>query len=267
MCMAQTLARYNATNSMRVAPSATLCQAMTFRGSYMLNVEHHANVAKLTLNNPTKGNALNPVMVEALIEQTTLALANDGIDTIELHAEGMHFCTGLDLSNLDNETDGDLLHRLVRIETFLALIWSAPITTKAFAKGRTWGAGADIFVACEHRFTESNATFRFPGAQFGIALGTARLADRIGIDEARHLILHGKEFDASNAIQKGLATDFITDHTISNIVVGREAAAAIRAASRTTSRADADMAALVRSASLPGLKQRIIQYRERAKKK
>jgi enoyl-CoA hydratase len=240
---------------------------MTFRGSYMLNVEHHANVAKLTLNNPTKGNALNPVMVEALIEQTTLALTNSDIDTIELHAEGLHFCTGLDLSNLDNETDGDLLHRLVRIETFLALIWSAPITTKAFAKGRTWGAGADIFVACEQRIIEPNTTFRFPGAQFGIALGTARLTDRIGVDEARHLILHGKEFDASTAIQKGLATGYSADHATNGIVVDREAAAAIRAASRSNLRADADMAALVRSASLPGLKQRIIQYRERAKKK
>jgi enoyl-CoA hydratase len=233
----------------------------------MLNVEHRARVVKLTLNNPTKGNALSTVMVEALIEQTTLALTNNDIDTIELHAEGSHFCTGLDLSNLDNETDGDLLHRLVRIETFLALIWAAPVTTKAFVKGRTWGAGADIFVACEQRVIEPNTTFRFPGAQFGIALGTARLTDRIGIDDARHLILYGKEFDASTAIQKGLATSYVADHAQSDIVVNRDAAAAIRAASRSNARADADMAALVRSASLPGLKQRIIEYRERAKKK
>jgi enoyl-CoA hydratase len=202
----------------------------------MLNVEHNGKVTKLTLNNPSKGNALSFVMVEALIEQTTLALADKNIDTIELHAEGSHFCTGLDLSNLDNETDGDLLHRLVRIETFLALIWAAPI-------------------------------FRFPGAQFGIALGTGRLTDRIGSDEARHLILHGKEFDASTAIHKGLATGYITDHTPGEVVVNRDAAAAIRAASRSNGRADADMAALVKSASLPGLKRRIVQYRERTTKK
>jgi enoyl-CoA hydratase len=233
----------------------------------MLNVEHSGRVAELTLNNPSKGNALNSEMVESLIAQTTLALANNEIDTIEINAEGSHFCTGLDLSNLDNETDGDLLYRLVRIETLLALLWSAPITTKAFAKGRTWGAGADIFVACEHRVIEPNTTFRFPGAQFGIALGTGRLTDRIGIDDARHLILHGKEFDASAAIQKGLATGHIADYVSSEVGVNREAAVAIRAASRGNTRADADMAALVRSASLPGLKQRIIQYRERAKKK
>jgi enoyl-CoA hydratase len=233
----------------------------------MLNVEHRAGVAKLTLNNPTKGNALSSAIVESLIEQTTFALTNNDIDTIELHAEGSHFCTGLDLSNLDNETDGDLLQRLVRIETFLALLWSASITTKAFAKGRTWGAGADIFVACEHRVIEPNTTFRFPGAQFGIALGTARLADRIGIDDARHLILHGKEFDASTAIQKGLATGYVADHRQSDVVVSRDAAAAIRAASRNNAEANAAMAALVRSASLPGLKQRIIEYRERVKQR
>jgi enoyl-CoA hydratase len=235
----------------------------------MLNVESSANITKLTLNNPNKGNALSFEIVEALIEQTTLALSNANVHTIELHAQGAHFCTGLDLSNLDNESDGDLLHRLVRIETFLAMLWSAPITTKAFAKGRTWGAGADIFVACEHRLLDENTTFRFPGAQFGIALGTARLTDRIGTDKARLLILHGQEMHAAEAIRSGLASAFVDDHQPHELRVSYIAAATIRSASRDTQpeRADSDLATLVRSASAPGLKQRIIQYRDSIKKK
>jgi enoyl-CoA hydratase len=233
----------------------------------MLNTEHDAGVVRLTLNNPSKGNALSVVIVESLIEQVTSALTNNNVHTIELHAEGPHFCTGLDLSNLESETDSDLLHRLVRIETLLALLWSASVTTKAFAKGRTWGAGADIFVACEQRVIEPNTTFRFPGAQFGIALGTARLADRIGVDQARQLILHGDELDASAAVSRGLATGLLSNYVPTALVVSREAASAIRAASRNTARADADLAALVRSAAVPGLKQRILAYREKVKKK
>jgi enoyl-CoA hydratase len=243
--------------------------AMIYPESFMLNIETNASVTKLTLANPSKGNALSRDLIEALIEQTTIALSNVNIHTIELHAEGSHFCTGLDLSNLDNESDGDLLHRLVRIETFLALLWSAPITTKAFAKGRTWGAGADIFVACEHRLLQPNTTFRFPGAQFGISLGTARLTDRIGTDKARQLILHSEEMTADTAIHAGLANAYVADHVQQSLRVSAQAAAAIRSASRGAhmARADSDLAALVRSAATPGLKQRIVQYRDSLKKK
>jgi enoyl-CoA hydratase len=233
----------------------------------MLKVARQGNLIVLTLNNPEKGNALSREMVEALIEQTTLAYANQEIDALVLNAEGSHFCTGLDLSNLDNESDGDLLHRLVRIETFLAMLWSASITTTALVKGRTWGAGADVLVACEHRIAHTNTTFRFPGAQFGIALGTARLTDRIGVDHARLLILKGKEIDAKTALGMGLATALGTDYSQEVAVVSRETALAIRAASRSDLRADHDLAALARSAAIPGLKQRIIDYRNKLKKR
>jgi enoyl-CoA hydratase len=233
----------------------------------MLKVARQGNLIVLTLNNPVKGNALSRDMVEALIEQTTLAYANQEIDGLVLNAEGSHFCTGLDLSNLDNESDGDLLHRLVRIETFLAMLWSAPITTTALVKGRTWGAGADVLVACEHRIAHTNTTFRFPGAQFGIVLGTARLTDRIGVDQARPLLLEGKEVDAKTALSMGLTTEVGTDYSQEVAVVGRETALAIRAASRNDLRADHDLAALARSAAIPGLKQRIIGYKNKLKKR
>jgi enoyl-CoA hydratase len=239
---------------------------MMRRGTLMLKIACQGNSIVLTLNNPEKGNALSREMVEALIEQTTLAYANQEIHALVLNAEGPHFCTGLDLSNLDNESDGDLLHRLVRIETFLAMLWSAPITTTALVKGRTWGAGADLLVACEHRIAHTNTTFRFPGAQFGIVLGTARLADRTGVDQARLLILQGKEIDAETAFGMGLTTALGTVYSQAEAVVSRKAALAIRAASRNDLRADHDLAALVRSAAIPGLKQRIIDYRNKLKK-
>ncbi len=233
----------------------------------MLKAARQGNSIVLTLNNPEKGNALSREMVEALIEQTTLAYANQEIDALVLNAEGPHFCTGLDLSNLDNESDGDLLHRFVRIENFLAMLWAAPITTTALVKGRTWGAGADVLVACEHRIAHDNTTFRFPGAQFGIALGTARLTDRIGVDQARLLVLQGKEVDAKTAFGMGLTTAVGTDYSPEVALVSRQAALAIRAASRSDLRADHDLAALARSAAIPGLKQRIIDYRNKLKKR
>ena len=181
-------------------------------------------------------------------------------------ANGAHFCTGFDLSNLATCSEGDLLQRFVRVEQLLQLLWAAPIRTIAVAQGRTWGAGADIFAACEARFCTGDTTFRFPGARFGIVLGTRRLAERVGADQARHWLLDGAEIKAEEALQAHLATRVIDagDHAaaVASAVaqaVDRHTGAAIRA---LTCKDDSnrDLAELVRSAARPGLKTRIEAY-------
>ncbi|MCB2020693.1 MAG: enoyl-CoA hydratase/isomerase family protein [Burkholderiaceae bacterium] len=215
----------------------------------------------LTLNRPTRGNALCEELVEALLEVVEALHAQGQAHTLLLRAQGPHFCTGLDLGDLERVSDGDLLLRLVRIERLLAAIWHAPIRTVAVAQGRTWGAGADLFAACDLRVATPGTRLRLPGAQFGIVLGTRRLAERIGVDRARDCVLHAREIDAATATAWGLATT-MQDDGLSALRVDAHAAAAIRAATRGDHR-DADLAALVRSASEPGLRARIATYRDR----
>jgi len=222
----------------------------------------------LTLNHPRRGNALGPELVQALTEQLEAAFADARVDTVVLTGEGPHFCTGLDLSDLAALSDGDLLLRLVQIERLLHLIWNAPVRTVAVAHGRTWGAGADVFAACELRLAVADATFRFPGVHFGIALGTRRLAARVGDDVARRCLLEAWELSADQAHQHGLASlqssskeDALKQ--VPALRVSRDVAQRLRAATRfdAAAHADADLAHLVRSASLPGLKERIEAYR------
>ena len=226
----------------------------------MLTIEHQAGVTLLRLQRPERGNALGPMLVEGLISATSEAFANASVHTLVLQGEGRHFCTGLDLSDLATLSDADLLLRLVRIETLLAMLWHAPIRTVAQAKGRTWGAGADLLVACEQRLVGSDTTLRFPGAQFGLVLGTRRLAERIGADAARALVLEGGELDATQALALGLASRITDSLALAPLRTSGDTGRAVRAASRSDLR-DADLAALVRSAAVPGLQQRITQYR------
>ncbi len=226
----------------------------------MLTIDHQAGVTLLRLQRPERGNALGPMLVEGLISATSEAFANASVHTLVLQGEGRHFCTGLDLSDLATLSDADLLLRLVRIETLLAMLWHAPIRTVAQAKGRTWGAGADLLVACEQRLVGSDTTLRFPGAQFGLVLGTRRLAERIGVDAARALVLEGGEFDATQALALGLASRITDSLALAPLRTSGDTGRAVRAASRSDLR-DADLAALVRSAAVPGLQQRITQYR------
>lgn len=228
----------------------------------MLIVAREAGVATLTLDRPERGNALGPALVEALIAEVTRAVQDGAVHTLVLRGAGKHFCTGLDLSGLENLSDGELLLRLVRIEALLAMLWHAPLRSVAVAQGRAWGAGADLFAVCEHRVAAPDTVFRFPGAQFGIVLGTRRLAERIGVDAARRLVLEGGELDAAQAHAAGLVGWVGSLPALAEPLVPGPTAQAIRAASRADLR-DADLAALVRSAAVPGLAQRISHYRER----
>ena len=158
---------------------------------------------------------------------------------------------------------------MVRIEALLQRIHAAPVTTMAIASGRTFGAGADLFAACDHRIALAGASFAFPGPAFGLVLGTNRLASLVGRDRARAMLLAGAEVPAAAALAAGLATaTMAAEDTPAAIAAAAEAAArldpaTVAALHQRTSRAedDADLAALVRSAARPGLKQRILDYR------
>ncbi len=232
----------------------------------MLQHATQDGVVTLALNRSGKGNALSAELVEELIERVSRAF--DAADTRALvfTTAGPHFCTGFDLSNLAASSEGDLLQRFVRVEHLLQLVWRAPVRTIAAAQGRSWGAGADLFAACEVRLCAPDTTFRFPGTRFGLVLGTRRLAARVGGDTARHWLLGGAEVGAADARAAGLATRVTGAEERSAAISaslaqapGRDTGAAIRALTRSDDD-DGDLAALVRSATRPGLKARIEAY-------
>lgn len=233
---------------------------------------HHQGLAHIRLSQPMRGNALSADLVEE-IHAALDECEKKNIRSLILTGEGRHFCTGMDLSGLENETDASLLWRFVRIEQLLDRIWHAPFTVMAFATGRTWGAGADLFCVASLRWVTEDASFRFPGAQFGLALGSGRLAKRIGSDQAREWILRNQAIDAQEAIRSrlvshsGHAEDFFklvdTLHETNTTTVQTQQM--IHAATRANE-SDASLAALVRSAARPGLKHRIQQYRDSLQK-
>lgn len=226
--------------------------------------------AVLSLNRPARGNALATDMVERALAALDAAVADPQVHSLVLCGVGRHFCTGFDLSTLAEESDATLLARLVRIETLLDALWRLPLRTIAIGQGRVTGAGADLFVACDHRLLATDASLAFPGARFGIVLGTRRLAARIGGDRALGVVSGGRTLAAGAALAAGLASaplpeglDPLRDTpwlTLGPPVVDRTTFAHLRQALDDHA-GDGDLAALVRSAARPGLKARITAYR------
>ena len=238
-------------------------------------------VLHLQLHRPEVGNALSAALVQALTEAVDAATHDASVRLLVLSGAGRHFCTGFDLSDLDRETDDILLARFTRVELLLQAVHAAPFATLALAHGRTMGAGADLFAACGDRWIVGDAGFAFPGAAFGLVLGTARLTELVGAPHAAAWIEGGQRIDADQALACGLATRRIETEQI-DAELGRWGArvnrldaptqraiqAAIAAGRRP--RGDAgdaqDLARLVRSAARPGLRDRIAAYRAAQRK-
>lgn len=226
----------------------------------MIDLAFEEGVATLSLARPERGNALDSPTVEALLSAVQQVFDRAELHTLVLRGAGRHFCTGMDLSDLEVSSDGELLWRIVRVEALLAAIWHAPLRTVAVAQGRAFGAGADLFAACEQRVALPGASFRFPGPQFGLVLGSRRLSERVGADVARAVTIEGRLLDDAQALALGLANHREMPTLAQE--VDRETARRIREATRCDHR-DADLAALVRSAARPGLRDRILDYRKR----
>lgn len=223
----------------------------------------------LTLTRPKRANALSETLVETLLAVLADA-SEERMRLVSLTGEGTNFCSGFDLSGLADLRDADIVYKLLRIEQLLQHVAHAPFLTLALAKGRVVGAGADLFCACSERIAAPGTTFRMPGWRFGIALGTRRLTARIGTDAARTILSESRDFDADEALAMGFATAIAEEadwpstikHSYSRAqALNWEAHKHLMYLTIKDTRSE-DMAALVESSTRPGLKERIIQYRQ-----
>ncbi|KQX25986.1 MULTISPECIES: enoyl-CoA hydratase/isomerase family protein [unclassified Sphingomonas] len=224
-------------------------------------------VARITLDRPAQGNALNADMVEALLEALD-HVRDERPRCLVVSGAGKGFCGGFDLGDLDGQSDGDLLHRFVRVETALQAIHHFPAPVLTMAHGFAWGAGADIFCAGHVRIAAPGTRFSFPGSKFGIVLGTRRLRAITGAATAFDLVLSGAPIGSDVALSCGIAqalelveqwpawqSAWIARQTRLDSGMAEMLSARMRDDGR-----DADLAALVRSAARPGLKSRLAAY-------
>ena len=238
--------------------------------SHSVLIERTPTNWTFVLNRADKRNALNAAMVETLLEGVEQAHANE-VPMLTFMGEGKSFCAGFDFTDFEAQSEGDLLWRFVRIEQLLQRIYRSPALTLGLAQGKNFGAGVDLLLACQHRVSESDATFRMPGLQFGLLLGTRRLGHLIGFDQARRLQEVAATVDAPQAQALGMLSQIAPQAQWSECQADLSQTAnnldrstrAFLGEALLASGDDQDMAALVRSVARPGLKARIAKYRAR----
>lgn len=235
--------------------------------SGQLAIQQAGDLWTLALARPEKRNALSAEIVDELLDAVQRA-PREGARVLVLRGEGKCFSAGFDFTGVEQQGEGELLLRFVRIELLLQAVAASPCLTVALAHGRNFGAGVDLAAVCRLRIAAPDATFRMPGLKFGLVLGTRRFGDLVGRERAAQVLQQAATFDAATALELGFVHQLAEPAQWDAIVAGARAEAAVLSdAMRATlydtlapGHSDTDLAALVRSAAAPGLKARIADY-------
>jgi enoyl-CoA hydratase/carnithine racemase len=177
-------------------------------------LEIEDSIATITLNRPTKLNALYPEMILRLADLIEQIRRDNTVRAVVLRGHGGAFCAGDDLSPEDRFKYGppDLQTRLRTgyprvVMDILAL--RKPVV--AMLHGYAVGAGLDLALACDFRIAEPGTKIGAVYVQRGLGGGGAYLLPRyVGFGRATELLLRGTLLEASAALNLGLITE-VTD--------------------------------------------------------
>lgn len=166
-------------------------------------------IATITLNRPSKLNALLNQTILEIHAALDDAAADDAIRSIILKGEGRGFCAGDDMLGMGDPqrplpTQG---REDLRPEGYHGLVIALREIRKpviASVHGYALGAGFELAIACDFVVAEESARFGMVLMTRGMVGGTCLLPSMVGIRRATELILLGETFDAQKALDLGL---------------------------------------------------------------
>lgn len=183
----------------------------------LLNLEK--SVLHVTLNRPESRNAMTSEML-AEIGATFDAVCDDrAVRAIVLRGAGGHFCAGGDLKSMmagmKPPASGAADSVAVMNRAFgemLRKVNAAPQVVIAICEGAVLGGGFGLACVSDIAFAHVEAKFGMPETTRG--LPPAQIApfvvERIGLTQARKLVLTGAQFRGAEAQRLGLVHDTFT---------------------------------------------------------
>lgn len=166
----------------------------------MIHVEPRGSITLVTIDRPERRNALDHDALAGL--ESALATAHEGSSRVlVLTGAGGHFCSGADLSGVEDE---GFVATLARV---LQGLRSAPFVTMAIIDGFALGAGTQLAIACDLRIATATAGFGVPAAKLGLMVDqwtVRRLVALVGQSTARHVLLSTDVLTGQRAFDLGL---------------------------------------------------------------
>jgi len=185
-----------------------------------LLLRQEAGVLYVTLNRPERKNALSAAMIDDLIEAFTWVSSVFHPRALVLRGAGGSFCAGADIKDMPRappsvQTDPRRAVALGnrRFGDLLCAAQSVPVPLLVVAEGAVLGGGFGLVCVSDIAFGLPSARFGLP--ETGLGLIPAQIApfvvQRVGVVQARRLMLTGARFDAAEALRLGVLHELCAD--------------------------------------------------------
>ncbi len=173
-------------------------------------------VARLTISNPERRNALDHEILDALAE--VMPSLDRGIEVrcVMITGDGSVFSAGYDIADIPEESFAADAEALVAHPFHAAMeaISAHPYPVLAAINGHCLGGGLELAVRCDLRLSVTSAKLGMPPAKLGLIYGHTGLQkfiDAIGVARTKELFLTGRNLSAPRAMAVGLIHDTVPE--------------------------------------------------------
>ncbi|WP_334188362.1 enoyl-CoA hydratase/isomerase family protein [Noviherbaspirillum sp.] len=182
-----------------------------------IRVDKEGVIARVTLSNPGKLNAINISMWHGLAQCFAALSADQALRCVIIQGEGGNFAAGADIDEFatvrSNHEQGMAYHT-ISIAGALEAIAACIHPTIAAIDGVCVGGGLEIACACDLRIAAPSSRFGIPINKLGFPLAPGELQgllQLVGKAAALEILLEGRVFDAAEAKDKGLIHRIVDD--------------------------------------------------------
>ena len=166
-------------------------------------------IARLTLSQPKKRNALNAAMWKALPNVLAKVQNNKDLHALIITGAGEHFAAGADISEFETlyATAESAAKISADIQRGFDALATVSVPTIAMIRGACVGGGCGLSLCCDIRIAESKAKFAITPAKLGLVYpfgDIARLIDAVGVANASDILLSARLIKAKPAKKMGL---------------------------------------------------------------
>ncbi|MDR3499734.1 MAG: crotonase/enoyl-CoA hydratase family protein [Parvibaculum sp.] len=185
--------------------------------------ETDGRIATITLNRPSRLNAIDAHIPSELADAVALANADKSVHVIILTGAGRSFCAGYDLQDYaerpgpnggsqempwDPMVDFAMMYG--NTQKFMSL-WRSYKPTIAKVRGHAVAGGSDIALCCDFVIMADDARIGYPPARVWGIPTPAMWVYRLGAEKAKRMLLTGDLVSGAEAKEMGLVLDAVPE--------------------------------------------------------
>jgi enoyl-CoA hydratase/carnithine racemase len=188
-----------------------------------------SGIATLTLNRPSKFNALSVELLSAMEDQLAAIGGDRSVRAVILAGSGKAFCTGHDLKEIRDNPGRQAVQALFQqCSRVMLAMTRIPQPIIARVHGVATAAGCQLVATCDLAVAAEDARFAVSGANLGLFCSTpmVALSRNLPRKQSMEMLLTGSFIDASAALRYGLVNRVVPNDRLETATAELAAAVA-----------------------------------------